>query len=181
MKGRTNNPFGRPRKGTDRQTVMVRIEKRHFEMLCNYTERRRCLEVGGFLAAFPYCDEPETEYGRMSERRAALGEIIERACSLSAMYPVNVEVKAPEGNTLQEVQCAADWMAEQGARLTAHAPVPFEFAFSMNAIILRVMAEKKTQSILAVLIEVKSEVREMMLRGIQESTQDIGEGGPKPA
>ena len=49
MKGRTNNPFGRPRKGTDRQTVMVRIEKRHIELLRIYAERRRCLDPMGEL------------------------------------------------------------------------------------------------------------------------------------
>ena len=175
---KSNNPAGRPRKGTDRQTVMVRIEKRHIELLRIYAEQRRCLDPMSSCMIVPI-PEPKTGHARMKELRDSLGKIIEAACTVNALWPVNIEVRGAVFGSVDESRAVIDWMAEQEIKLTAEAPGATGSAFAVNKAIRRGLELKGTRSIFEARDEIKNIWRDLLVEVLKRKPQDAVDGGPE--
>ncbi len=131
--------IGRPPKPDDEQAVVVRLEKRHVEMLdaaiVDDLKQRDMLTLPALIQEGRQL-EPLTPHRIANERRRFLGALIEQRLSFEARHPTrfNIEV-AIAGTTEADLREAGAWTRTHNERLTADAPPAIQRAFERNTLL----------------------------------------------
>ena len=115
---------GRPQKTDDETAVVIRLEKRHVDMLDEHIERQTRMEGGTHNAH---------QVG--ARRRQFLGELIEKHLSFEAQHPTQLSIYAPIVGGAREFREAAEWLSGQEGRLLEDAPEPIKAAIETNKLV----------------------------------------------
>ena len=127
------NKGGRPRLDSDTRARQITLSGRHLDMVDVAIEVAQGMAPGliADVAEAPGATLDErTGHALAKRRREFIGALIEKHCSLEALFPTEVKVIAPmlalgPLGALEEAAAEViEWQKAEGARLTDTAPIP---------------------------------------------------------
>ena len=143
---------GRPQKADDEKAVVIRLEKRHVEMLDAFIFKK-LIEAAAFTG-----DDP-TPRQVAGARRRFLGDLIEDQLGFKAQHPTKLTIFAAAFGNARTMGEVTDWLRAQEERLLEEAPEPIKTALEMNKL-KRLLAEDPTA------------LRKLLRPALEEETND---------
>ena len=126
---------GRPRKTDDETAVVIRLQKRHAEMLDSF--------ISDELTKLAVLTREQPTSRRVAnERRRFLGKLIEEHLGFEAQHPVKLSIVAPATGTAKVLGEVADWLTAQEERLLEDAPEPIKTTIEVNKLMRRHVLRK---------------------------------------
>ena len=127
---------GRPEKADGEQAVVIRLEKRHVEMLDAFIFKE-LIKAAAFTGNYP------TPHQVAGARRRFLGDLIEGQLGFEARHPTSLTIFAPVFGNARTIGEVVDWLGAQEERLLEEAPESIRSVIELNKL-KRLHAEDPT-------------------------------------